>query len=218
MKLPCEVIMDLIPLCKDGVASDESCRLVKEHIAVCSSCLKEYESMEGSVILESSMPDEKEFLQKLRRSVFKLQGVLLVGGAVLGVSMTFSMKVFYNFLLMPIVGILAFFVFSQRFYIAPALVFILSIISNTIYGLFGEKLGLTAFGAAFASWIMYSVIYALLVQTGWCIGWLLDYAFGKDTNNKVTYKNPIVKYIGIIAGILALIVMVALFLKSFVIM
>lgn len=180
MNLPCDVILDLIPLCNDGVASAESCRLVKEHIKECTSCRKEYESIESSIIPEIPMSDEKHFLQKLRLNAFKLQGILLIAGAVLGVSMTFSINMFYNFLLMPMVGILAFSVFRQRFYIAPALVFILSMISNGIFGVFGEGLGIKAFVATFVSWLIYSAIYAFLVLIGWCIGWLLYYAFSKE--------------------------------------
>ena len=183
MNLPCEVILDLIPLCKDNVASDESCHFVEKHIAKCTSCRHEYESIESVVNSNTPMPDEKQFLRKLRLNILKLQGILLIVGAVLGVSMTFSINMFYNFLLMPVVGLLSFRVFRRKFYMAPAFVFVLSIISNCIYGMFSDGYNLTEFKEAFVSWAIYSAIYASLVFIGWCIGWLLHYAFSSDKNS-----------------------------------
>lgn len=41
MKLPCNVVQDLLPLYHDGVCSEESKELVREHIATCAQC-KDY--------------------------------------------------------------------------------------------------------------------------------------------------------------------------------
>lgn len=41
MKLPCNVVQDLLPLYHDGVCSEESTELVQEHIATCAQC-KDY--------------------------------------------------------------------------------------------------------------------------------------------------------------------------------
>lgn len=218
MNLPCEVILDLIPLCKDGVASAESSRLVKEHIATCKSCLQEYQWVENNKIDDIPILEEKQFLKKLRRNAFKLQGVLLMGGAILGVSMTFSSNVFYNFLLMPIVGVLAYLVFGKEFYIGPSIIFVLSIISNIVYGVLGEGLGLTALAAAFTSWIIYSFIYAFLVLLGYCIAWLMRYAFGKEERNKNYKMKSRSKDIGIAIGLIMLFALVIIFIKSFIIM
>lgn len=38
MKLPCNVVQDLLPLYHDGVCSEESKNLVQEHIATCAQC------------------------------------------------------------------------------------------------------------------------------------------------------------------------------------
>ena len=183
MKLPCEVVQDLIPLCKDGVASKESCQLVEEHMTDCTLCKSDYEIIHEIPAIPASL-DEKKFLQNLRYSSLKFQGLLILSGAVLGVSLTFSMNIFYNVLLMPLVGIVAYFAFRQKVYIAPALVFVLSILSNAIYGVLGERLGISALGNILTSWIMFSTIYAGLTLVGWSIGWLLHYAFGKEETMK----------------------------------
>ena len=41
----CSVIRDLMPLVFDRVASDDSCRLLEEHIASCPECRILYEEM-----------------------------------------------------------------------------------------------------------------------------------------------------------------------------
>ncbi len=178
MNLPCEVVMDLIPLCRDGVGSAESCRLVREHITECPSCRAEYGEAADVVAPKLPSPNEQRLLSKLRGTVLRWQALALIGGAVLGVSMTFSSNVFYNFLLMPIVGALSYLVFRMRFHIVVALVFALSLISNTIYGVIEGGLRLNTLRVVLTGWIFYSVIYAILVLIGWCIAWLLHYALG----------------------------------------
>lgn len=42
--LPCGVIKDLLPLYHDGVCSEESRKLIEEHLAICPVCQAEYES------------------------------------------------------------------------------------------------------------------------------------------------------------------------------
>ena len=37
-KIDCEICMDLIPLVKDGIASEESYKAVEEHVKECETC------------------------------------------------------------------------------------------------------------------------------------------------------------------------------------
>lgn len=46
MKISCEVVEDLLPLYVDGVASEESRRLVEEHAAECENCRRLLEEMQ----------------------------------------------------------------------------------------------------------------------------------------------------------------------------
>lgn len=45
MKLDCEVIRDLMPLCAEDIASDGSRKLVEEHFVECTECKSMYEEM-----------------------------------------------------------------------------------------------------------------------------------------------------------------------------
>ena len=41
--ITCDVCMDLLPLVQDGIASEDSKRLVEEHIKNCSACAMLYD-------------------------------------------------------------------------------------------------------------------------------------------------------------------------------
>ena len=45
-KISCDICMDLIPLVKDGIASEDSCDAVKKHISKCEKCKVEFDVIE----------------------------------------------------------------------------------------------------------------------------------------------------------------------------
>ncbi|MBE6972173.1 MAG: hypothetical protein E7446_08720 [Ruminococcaceae bacterium] len=79
--MTCDVIRDLLPLCADDVASEETRSLVKAHIRTCADCRALYESM--CKPLEST-PTEKEMdymaavKKENRRFLRKLYGIVLL--------------------------------------------------------------------------------------------------------------------------------------------
>ena len=60
MKLSCDVIQDLLPLYHDGVCSEESKRIVEEHIETCAACK---DVLHG--LREETAPDAVEAAQPL---------------------------------------------------------------------------------------------------------------------------------------------------------
>lgn len=170
--LKCEVIEDLIPLVKDGVASQESERLVMEHIQTCDNCRKEYDSINSAKKSQKNGPKDEFIVKKIKQRLFLLQSTVLVAGAILGAALTGTMGMFYNILLMPILGALCFFTLKQSWYLGVTGIFILSYLYQLIKGsiLEGFKLEWLA-GAAF-----YSGIYLAFILAGVIIGGLLHYA------------------------------------------
>lgn len=53
----CDVVKDLIPLCIDGCCSEESEKIVKEHIESCDACRKLFEDMSASSEMIRVSPD-----------------------------------------------------------------------------------------------------------------------------------------------------------------
>lgn len=75
--MECNVIKDLLPLYIDDCCSEESAKLVKEHIQMCSDCCEIYESMRASSHenVTVSAPKKLSRLNDWRASV--MQSVLL---------------------------------------------------------------------------------------------------------------------------------------------
>lgn len=175
MNISCEVILDLIPLVKDGIASDDSTTIVKHHIENCHSCKAEFETFEDNRIEQSPVKDEK-IISAMKRSIFMTQLVILVTGAIIGVALSNSMNMFYNFIIMPIVGGISLFTLKRKWYLASLGVFLLSYLWQTIVGIAsnGFQWGYLYYG------LFYSVIYAALVGLGVIITMLLKYALKKE--------------------------------------
>lgn len=58
--MDCNVIRDLIPLYIDSCCSEESAKIVKEHIETCSACKKNYENMKTpSNVAATTLPPAK---------------------------------------------------------------------------------------------------------------------------------------------------------------
>jgi predicted anti-sigma-YlaC factor YlaD len=60
MRLPCEIIKDLLPLYLDGVCSNASKAAVDDHLAVCCDCKAELQAMRESLPLDNSEQNLKE--------------------------------------------------------------------------------------------------------------------------------------------------------------
>lgn len=59
MNIKCNIIQDLLPLYVDGCCSEESCKLIEEHIAECKECKLSLEQMQGSLILAENPVEQK---------------------------------------------------------------------------------------------------------------------------------------------------------------
>lgn len=70
-KINCNVIGDLLPLYVDGAVSEDTKKLVEEHLAECAECKKAAENMEKELVLpvhETVAAAESSFLQKMKKT------------------------------------------------------------------------------------------------------------------------------------------------------
>ena len=70
-KITCEVISDLLPLYCDGVCSQDSCRLVQEHLEDCPGCRELLRQMKEECLLPDGEERKKEAAVKELASVWK---------------------------------------------------------------------------------------------------------------------------------------------------
>ena len=75
--MTCEVIRDLLPLCADGVASEESRAAVEEHIRTCDVCRALYESMCAPLEVQEA-PKEPDYMAAIRRQKKERRRFLLL--------------------------------------------------------------------------------------------------------------------------------------------
>lgn len=162
IKISCDICLDLIPLVNDHVASEESRVCVLAHIAHCETCKAEFD--EPSV--EYQVNDEK-IIKTMKQSFFLLGCGCLVVGALFGISFTWSMSMFYNFMIMPSIGALSLLIFKKKSTLAPIIMFLLTFTWNLLND-----------GMIYSTLIM-AIIHTFLVLLGMLIMKLLAYAFTK---------------------------------------
>lgn len=122
MEFDCDLYMDLMPLVKDGAASDTSRRALEAHLRDCPECRELYDT-----IPETEVPmDEgrvKRVMEKIRE---RYQHSLLALGVVsvlAGVLLTMTRNMALTVAIFPMVGLGAYFLWRSRSLFIPLLVF-----------------------------------------------------------------------------------------------
>lgn len=67
----CELIKDLLPIYADGICSDESRKMVAEHIASCDECRKELEMMQTEINIKEQIDTDIKAIKKIRKRIRK---------------------------------------------------------------------------------------------------------------------------------------------------
>lgn len=173
--LDCDVYMDLMPLVRDGAASEASRQALQSHLAGCERCRALYAALPAA----PAAPDAgaAQTLARLRRRALGALGALTLLGAVLGVLLTDGSGLFYNVLLLPLVGAAAYFVLRRRAWLlAPAGMFVLTYVCLAVrYAVIdGVSPAYVLTGPA-----VWGFWYALFCLGGVGLGRLLHYAFGQ---------------------------------------
>ncbi len=176
INISCDVCLDLIPLVRDKVASEDSNGLVYEHIDKCDSCKAEFAYTDNN----QDIIDDKKIIHSIRKSLFLTALIFIACGALLGVYLSNSMNMFYNFLIMPIVGGSGYLILKKKWVWTPLWIFILSYVWLFIQNAFEGMLSSGFTVETLYIPLFYSGIYAGLTILGVVIVALLKYAFRKE--------------------------------------
>lgn len=84
MNISCDVILDLIPLVKDNVASEDSIKLVTEHLKGCERCKLEFGVHTLPIQAEF---DDKRVVSSIKKKLFLAMSALLLIGAFIGMAL-----------------------------------------------------------------------------------------------------------------------------------
>lgn len=73
VKMPCEVIQDLLPLYKDEICSAESRKIIEEHLKECKDCLSYYKKMQGEIDVVEDKEMEKSNVRMMEKISKKIK-------------------------------------------------------------------------------------------------------------------------------------------------
>lgn len=125
MEFDCDLYMDLMPLVKDGAASDTSRMALEAHLRDCPSCRELFDT-----IPETEVPmDEgrvKRIMGKIRERYRRSLLALMILGVTAGILLTMTRNMALTVAIFPLVGLAAYFVWRARSLFVPLVVFSLS--------------------------------------------------------------------------------------------
>lgn len=171
-KITCDICRDLIPLVKDGIASEDSRIVVEEHILECETCKALY----AGLLQEPSVnPDLDMELGKLKKRLQIFSAMLLMFGVFFGLSLTFSEEMFYNSLIMPVIGALGYILFRwNALYQVPLLLLVILLFING-FGMIRGMEVLPVMGV-----VTWAGIYSIFVGLGVLVAGLMHFAFRRE--------------------------------------
>lgn len=75
MKLTCNIIKDILPLAAENLASDDTVRLINDHIATCTECKEEYMKLKSSKIIHNSKNKAETIPLKIIKRKLKIRNI-----------------------------------------------------------------------------------------------------------------------------------------------
>lgn len=176
-KISCDICADLYPLVNDGIASEDSRLSVAEHISTCEKCAVLYDKEDNATSEKVSM-DEKRIGRKIKNKLVYVGFLLIVVGILLGVSLSMGEFMFYNIVIMPIIGGVGYFTFKNKSYLVIIAVFI-CVYARSVYDTLGYAFQ-GEFINAFVPPLWWAMIYTGLSVLGMLIAFLLRFGFKKE--------------------------------------
>lgn len=89
-KKNCELIKDLLPLYVDNVCSEESRKMINEHLAECKNCCSELEKMQADITVKEKAKDDIKSIKKIKKRFFI--GKIIAG--IVGAFLLYSFIIF----------------------------------------------------------------------------------------------------------------------------
>ncbi len=183
-KISCDMCMDLMPLVQDGVASLDSQEAVHQHIQNCAAC---------KGLFEGAFPapsDPNRLLKKIRSRVRSFCVMVLMFGIFYGLSLTAGSGIFYNVVIMPVIGAIGYYLFRWHgLYLLPVLLLATHFATNAL-GLGNEYLTLPAL----LSW---TGIYCAVAMVGFAIAALVHFAMKKRGTKRLALIVALALFVGV---------------------
>jgi len=174
-QISCNVCMDLMPLVKDGIASEESGALVMNHIETCEDCAKAL----GEKTAANAAMDDVVVLTKLKKQFTLFLLSVIFAGTLIGMVLSDGMSMFYNALIMPAIGGFGYMLFKKKPYFVPLSLFLFSFVWVSIREIVKGFLTYSTVVDLIIMSAWWSGVFAAFSAVGVLIAGLLYYAFKK---------------------------------------
>ncbi|NMB34422.1 MAG: zf-HC2 domain-containing protein [Clostridium sp.] len=173
--ITCNTCMDLIPLVKDSIASDDSRLLVKEHINGCKDCALVWNE---EVQLDTNI-DAKVVTNKIKKQLQLIVVLIIALSTLFGIGLATSQNMFFNILLMPTIGTVSYIFLKNKAFFVALFVLMAAYLWHFII-IYAEHRVLAVGGLIASLW--WGVIYAGLCVVGIVVAFLLHFAFKKEVS------------------------------------
>ncbi|MBU5427669.1 zf-HC2 domain-containing protein [Tissierella pigra] len=172
-KITCNICMDLIPLVKDGVACTDSEKAVFEHLKECADCNSFFKDLDQKPII-----NDKKAFGKIKKQVNLSILIITVLSILFGIGLSMSENMFYNIVIMPVIGVVSFIILKNRAYVVTVFVFVVSYIWHFV--MFYSEISYGGFLSNLIASLYWALIYSGLCALGTLIVFLLYFAFKKE--------------------------------------
>lgn len=175
MRNECKIVSDLLPLYVEDMVNIETSEFIKEHLEKCESCKAEFESLKNGEDLKELFNEEKEkqedikpfkkIMKKMNLQVHSISYLLIVFFIFFGFLSMDSANVFYNSLIMPIVGVFGYIIFRLKaFYKLPILLLVINFFASLFNLADVEMLDIFFWTAIFTAFVFVGILIAFLIH------------------------------------------------------
>ena len=177
MRNDCNIIRDILPLYAENIASEDTVSFVDEHLEHCSECRDELEKLRQpdgiNVFSEDSTAPLQAVMKRLKRRIELFSGFMMIFGIFFGLGITTGGGVFYNVIIMPVVGALGYAIMRWRaLYNLPILLVCAVLMNQLVAFILSYKMGVANF--------LFLIYYIPFIFLGIIIAALFHFAFKKE--------------------------------------
>ncbi|MBE6748328.1 MAG: zf-HC2 domain-containing protein [Ruminococcaceae bacterium] len=182
MKNECKIISDLLPLYLENLVCKETEEFIKNHLSECENCREDFEELKSGADLKEVFKEEakteaedikpfKKVMKKMNMQVHSISYLLIIFFIFFGFLSMDSGDVFYNSLIMPIVGVFGYIIFRfKAFYKLPVLLLVINLLACL----------LNLADVEFIDIFFWTAIFTAFVDAGIIIAFLIHFAFRKE--------------------------------------
>ncbi len=176
MNNECKIVSDLLPLYMEDMVCEETAEFVKNHLSVCEKCKSDFEDIKNGEAINGIFYEDttkqaeeikpfKKIMKKMNMQMHSISYLLIVFFIFFGFLSMDSANVFYNSLIMPVVGVFGYIIFRfKAFYKLPILLLVINFFACIFKFADVEFIDIFFWTAIFTAFVFVGIIIAFLLH------------------------------------------------------